>query len=637
MRIQDIDSHLESLKSEAIAATGVNPSLADQIALAAPPSPDMGDRGFPCFSLAPHLKTSPQNIAETVAQHLRDLLSDDDIVAQVSTAGPYVNFTLDPARLAVLVIGQALQDAHGFGQGSPRDTRWMIEFSAPNTNKPQHLGHVRNNLLGDCVSSILEFSGLQITRVNLINDRGIHICKSMVAYELFSDGETPEDTGEKGDHFVGRYYVRFNREFADEYDAWQDTDQAEQRFQSWLDDEASIKWREKFADEPTRLRHKFFDHYENTYFNGDSDLGKLARTRLRQWEDGHEETLELWKRMNRWVLDGFDETYERLGIEFDRVYLESETYESGKELVREGLEKGLFATDESGAVVCDLEPLGLQGKKVLLRADGTTVYMTQDLGTADRRLRDYDPDHMVYVVGNEQEYHFDVLFRILAKLRPGLDERLHHLSYGMVELPEGKMKSREGKVVDADDLMDAMVELADEAIAQRYGDLDEDERKRRAEVIGLAALKFYVLDFGPRTTVQFDPQRSIDFQGRTGPYCLYSYARIASLERRLGGWPQLDDDALSALGTDKEMKVVRTLQTWPDTVETAATQLNPGRITEYLFELCSAFSSLYNDPDHRLVELQGERRQGLLLLAKATQHTIAAGLDLLGIPTLEEM
>ena len=656
MRIQDIERYLEQSKNDAIEAVGVDGDVARDIALAAPPQPEMGDRGFPCFALAPVLKTSPQEIAEDVADRLRDLVADDDLIADVSTAGPYVNLSFDKARLSSIVVGQALQQGDRFGHGSAQmtvdsdddalpesisGTHWMVEFSAPNTNKPQHLGHVRNNLLGDTVSGVLDFAGNTVTRVNLINDRGIHICKSMLAYELFGDGETPESTGKKGDHFVGDYYVLFNQKFGAEYDEWQETDAATTTFQNWLDSPDSADARDEFGDDESALREAFFADYENDYFNDESDLGRQARQMLNRWEDGDDEVVELWNRMNRWVIEGFDETYDSLDVEFDRVYFESDTYQKGREIVDEGLESGLFETDYDGAVICNLEKVGLEGKKVLLRADGTTVYMTQDLGTAVLRFEEYEPDRMVYVVGDEQEYHFDVLFRILAELRPELEGRLHHLSYGMVELPEGKMKSREGKVVDADDLLDEMQQLADSAVDERYSDLDDDKRKERAEAIGLAALKYYILDFAPRTTVQFDPERSIDFQGRTGPYCLYGYARIESLKRRIGGWPELDDSgrqqALESLGTQREMEVIRTLQRWPAAIDGACDQLNPGRITEFLFELCSAFSSLYNDDDHRIVDIDGPRRDGLLLLANAVQHNLAAGLGILGIPTLEEM
>lgn len=640
MRIDELSAHLERLKTEAIAATGVDADVAADIAWAAPPDPSMGDQGFPCFALARHLKKAPPLIATDVADHFRDLAADLDVIAEVSTAGPYLNIRFDSSEVAQLVIDQVLSDGDRFGADDGRGTA-MIEFSSPNTNKPQHLGHVRNNLIGDAVSRILDFAGHEVTRVNLINDRGIHICKSMLAYERFGDGETPDDTGEKGDHFVGRYYVLFNTKFQDEYRQWQSTDEAAEQFRQWLDSPESKRAKKEHGDDEKVLEKAFFDHFENTYFNTLSDLGGQASAMLRRWEEGHDETVALWRQMNQWVFDGFDTTYARFGIEFDRVYRESETYELGRQVVEQGLEDGLFYRRDDGAIVCDLSTVGLSGEKVLLRDDGTTVYMTQDLGTAITRFEEYDPDQMIYVVADEQNYHFDVLFRILGALKEDLKDRFHHLSYGMVELPEGKMKSREGTVVDADDLLSEMESLARQAVDERYADLADNEAHTRARVIGLAALKYYVLDFAPRTTVQFDPQRSIDFQGRTGPYCLYGYARIASLGRRVQGWPDLDakarQDALHALGTQREMDVIDLLRQWPDTVRSAADQLNPGRVAEFLFELCSAFASLYNDADHRVVDLDGPRRQGLLLLSRSVQQTLANGLRLLGIPTLDEM
>ncbi len=632
MHIEEIEAHLVKSKNAAITAADVDPQVAQDIALAPPPDPAMGDRGFPCFALARHLRKSPAIIATEIADFIRENLDDNDIISEVTTAGPYVNLRLNPARLSNIVLGQALLEKESFGSRSDRDDRkhFMVEFSAPNTNKPQHVGHVRNNLIGDAISRILSATGQRITPVNLINDRGIHICKSMLAYELFGNGETPASSGEKGDHLVGRYYVLFNQKITEEYSAWQKSDEAEARFQEWLD-----------ASESEGSRETFFAQYSDKFFNAESELGQQAREMLRKWEEGDPAVVELWKTMNAWVIAGFDETYERLGVSFEHVYLESQTYELGKSIVEEGLKADKFDKLPDGAIVCDLEKVGLEGQKVLLRGDGTSVYMTQDLGTAVTRFDEYDLDQMIYVVGDEQQYHFDVLFRILAFLRPELEGRLQHLAYGMVELPEGKMKSREGKVVDADDLLDEMEELARVAVGERYDDLDDEEIEHRARTIGLAALKYYILDFAPRTTVHFDPAQSIDFQGRTGPYCLYSYARISSIERRLQGWPELDEEkrteALGSLHSELELALIRHLQQWPYTIELAAEQLSPSRITEYLFHLSKAFSTLYNDPQHRIVDIEGPRRDGLLYLSQAVQYTIGAGLQLLGIPTLNEM
>lgn len=641
MRIAQIESHLIALKDQALAAFEIPAEIASQITLANPPDPAMGDRGFPVFLLARHLRKGPPQIAAQLAEHLQGVIENDPLIDAVSADGPYVNLRINPAQLANIVTSQALELGDDFGRDVLDPHKIMIEFSAPNTNKPQHLGHVRNNLIGDSVARILDFAGHHVTRVNLINDRGIHICKSMLAYQRFGQGETPESAGMKGDHLVGKYYVRFDQEFRQEYRAWQSTDEAEERFASWLATPESKDARKAHGDDSDALKKAFFADFKDTYFNTLSELGGDARQMLRDWEAGDPDTVALWKTMNQWVFDGFDETYSRLGVHFDRVYYESNTYKLGKSIVEEGLKQRKFKKLDDGAVVCDLEALGLQGQKVLLRGDGTSVYMTQDLGTALARFDEYDVERMIYVVGDEQNYHFDVLFRILAMLRPELEGNLNHLSYGMVELPDGKMKSREGRVVDADDLMNEMEALAAAAVAERYPELSDDDKTHRARVIGLAALKYFILDFSPRSTVQFDPQKSIDFQGRTGPYCLYSYARISSIARKLGGWPELSDQArdtaLKSLSTDLELAVIRQLQDWPRTIEAAATQLSPGRITEALFNISKTFSTLYNDADHRIVDLEGPRRDGLILLARAVQNTLGAGLAILGIETLDEM
>jgi arginyl-tRNA synthetase len=607
MRILDIEARVEALKNEALEEMDVPDEAIAEIHVGKPPQPDMGDRGFPCFVLARHLRKAPPVIAGEVAEKVREQLVETDIIEEVRAVGPYVNVVFSRPKLAQTVISEALDDPCFGGQTADAPTHWMVEYSAPNTNKPQHLGHVRNDLLGYAVAQIGDWAGNDVTRVNLINDRGIHICKSMLAYKKWGEGETPDSAGVKGDHLVGKYYVLFNQKFSAEYASSQTT----------AEDKAD-------------------------YFNRDSELGAEAKAMLRAWEAGDEATVDLWKTMNQWVFDGFDQTYERLGIEFDHVYKESETYKLGKDVVLEGLETGDFEQLDDGAVVCDLEKLGLQGQKVLLRSDGTSVYMTQDIGTAIERFKDYELDQMIYVVGNEQDYHFQVLFKVLGLLKPELAGRLMHLSYGMVDLPDGKMKSREGTVVDADDLMDEMEALAREAVVERWPELAADEADMRARSIGMAALKYYILDFNPRTTVNFDPKKSIDFQGRTGPYCLYSYARIQSIGRKLGGWPDHDDagrkTCLKALSSDLEMELVRQLQEWPTVAASAAHDLDPSKVTEHMFNLCKSFSTLYNDDAHKIVDIDDEaRRDGLLYLSSAVAATLQKGLGLLGIDTLEEM
>ena len=637
MNVQEIEAYLNALKDNGLKSLGVDAETAESIKLAPSPNLEMGDVGFPCFALAKSLRKGPPQIATELAVKIQESLQDE-LVAEALAVGPYVNFRYNPAKLAAIVVGEALAKGADYGRDVAKNpSHFMVEYSAPNTNKPQHLGHVRNNLLGAAVSKILGFAGNRVTRVNLINDRGIHICKSMLAYKLFGEGETPESSGIKGDHLVGKYYVRFENAFQDEYSGWLETGAAAERFQTW---KATQPAKEIAGLEDSDLQKRFRKDFKDTYFNTESSLGAQAREMLLAWEAGDTAVVELWKTMNSWVFKGFDQTYERLGVGFDKVYYESQTYLLGKDLVLKGLQDQKFKQLDDGAIVCDMEPLGLQGQKVLLRRDGTSVYMTQDLGTAMARFDEHDIDNMVYVVGDEQDYHFQVLFKILEVLRPELAGKLEHLSYGMVLLPEGKMKSREGKVVDADDLMDYMTEIAAEAIQERH-EISSEEVEKRAPVIGFAALKYFILDYHPRSSIQYDPAKSIEFEGRTGPYCLYSYARIQSIKRKSGGWPELSADkevaALSALGTELEMAVVRELKEWPSIVELAARQLDPSKVTEHAHKLAKTFSTLYNDPGHKVLEAEETRRNGLLLLAKAVAECIKTSLELVGIQTLEEM
>jgi arginyl-tRNA synthetase len=638
LKISDIEAALNDAKNKALAALEIPPEVASDIALADSPNPEMGDVGFPCFALAKHLRKAPPLIAKEVAEQI----SPGGLIAEVVLAGPYVNFRLDGDAIAEVVVGQALSEGVAFGAGFIEEAeKWMVEFSAPNTNKPQHLGHVRNDLLGATVASILDFAGHEVIRANLINDRGIHICKSMLAYKKWGDGETPESSGEKGDHLVGKYYVMYGQKFKEEYATWASSDAADAAFAQWKRLQSPKDVAQKADDE---LRSDFLSGHEDTYFNRGSILGAETKKMLLDWEAGEQTVVELWELMNSWVFAGFDETYESLGVQFDRVYRESETYLLGKDIVTNALAGGKLEALDDGAVVFDLDKIGMEGQKVLLRSDGTSVYMTQDLGTAMSRFDEYDLDRMVYVVGNEQDYHFNVLFGVLDTLREGLGERLFHLSYGMVNLPEGKMKTREGTVVDADDLVAEMVALASEETQARYVEagLSDDELQRRARSIGLAALKYYILDYNPRTTVQFDPKKSIDFQGRTGPYLLYSYARINSIAREADGFPELSGEdlstALRALGTDLEMAVVKELQDWPRMVALAARQLDPSKVTEQLFRIAKAFSTMYNDrANHKIIEVPSPRKEGMLLLSKAVSNALATGFSLLGIEPLEEM
>ncbi len=645
LKIAHLRPHVLAQIRPALEALG----LPTDIALAPSPNPEMGDLGFPCFPFAKIARKAPQAIAQEIAEAIQP----DDLIEAIVAVGPYVNFRFNPTAITGIVIQEALQEGFG-GGGIPESERhhWMIEYSAPNTNKPQHLGHVRNNVIGCSASRILEFAGHTVTRVNLINDRGIHICKSMLSYAQNGKGATPESTGIKGDHFVGDWYVQFERDLATEYAGWLETDAAQQAFTNWQGSRAGKQAMEAQqkgkGGDPWAV---FSKGHRQSWFNTDSSLGREAREMLLRWEDGDEETVALWRTMNQWVFDGFDATYKRLGVTFDRVYHESQTYLLGKEIVDQGLKDGVLHSLEDGAVVFDLEKIGKTGQKVLLRSDGTSVYMTQDLGTAVQRFEDVGIDRMAYVVADEQTYHFEVLFGVLGALREKLKGACHHLSYGMVHLPEGKMKSREGKVVDADDLMDGMRDLALEEIHAReaanaesrpdHVPLEEAEARHRAEVIGQAALKYYLLNFTPQATITFDPQRSIDFLGQTGPYCLYACARVKSLLRKSDQPVSPDSwsaESAALLGSPLEAAVIRELQAFPTVVNFAAAHHDTSKIADQVYRIAKTFSSLYNDREHQIVgNPDAALGAARLLLATAVARTIATGLSLLGIETLDSM
>jgi arginyl-tRNA synthetase len=640
--IDSLRAHVETRLQEALRQVELDPALPT---FAPPPNPEMGDYGLPCFAWAKAARKAPAAIAQQVAA----ALGPDEVIGEVQAAGPYVNLRLRPERVAQVVLGQALAQGEQFGwqpAGADAPTV-MVEYSSPNTNKPQHLGHIRNNLLGFSVSTLLAAAGAKVIRANLVNDRGIHICKSMLAYLRWGHGATPESAGQKGDHLVGHYYVLFEKHFSAEYRAWLDSPEAPVRLEQWLQSPAgrgAAQAAEKDANAPAPAE-VFRSEYKQEFFNRESELGAAAREMLRQWEAGDEATVALWRTMNGWVMDGFKATYERLGVAFDRYYFESDTYLLGKQIVEDGLASGVFERTADGAVFFDLTRMGLTGRKVLLRSDGTSVYMTQDLGTAAARFDEYALQRLVYTVADEQEYHFKVLFGVLGALRPQLSDACVHLSYGMVHLPEGKMKSREGTVVDADDLMQEMHNLALGEIEQRAqvsGEaLSAEQAALRAERIGLAALKYYLLAFTPKATITFDPKKSIDFLGQTGPYCLYAYARVQSLLRKYGErLPEGPEatDAIALLQSPLEQAVVRELSTWPTTVAFAARTADPSKVAEHVWKIAKSFASLYNDREHAILACpEPALKIARLLLAKAVGNAVHSGLTLLGIETLEQM
>lgn len=558
----------------------------------------VGDRTIVCFPLTRHSKAAPEATADALGKAMVD--AEGPVVGYNVVKG-FLNLEIDRAYWSEWLAGEAADSRYGLApKGSAPHV--MVEYSSPNTNKPLHLGHLRNNFLGHSVSRILEARGHTVTKVQIVNDRGIHICKSMVAWRRFGQGETPESSGLKGDKLVGKYYVAFDQAYKAEV--------AERKAAGFPDQEA--------------------EH--------DAPILVEARKTLLLWEQGDAETVALWKTMNGWVYDGFETTYATMGVAFDKLYYESDTYLIGRDRVREGLEKGVFEQTEDGAVWVDLTAEGLD-RKLLLRGDGTAVYMTQDIGTALLRFQDYpDLDRQVYTVGNEQEYHFKVLFLVLAKLGFAQAERCHHLSYGMVELPEGKMKSREGTVVDADDLMEEMFTIARE-IAQEAGKLDGLDADAQREVfqrVGLSALKYFLLKVDPKKNMMFDPKASIDFYGNTGPFILFNYVRGRSVLRKAEaeGKP-VDCQGMALAGAD-EMELIGLLHALPEVIDEAAESYNPSLVANWCYDLTKAYSSYYQD--HSILGADDAGAGALrLVLTERFTRALSTGMFLLGVALPERM
>lgn len=632
-------AHRVASAFEALAAAGA------MVVLQRPPRPEMGDYAVACFPLAKILRRSPAQIAEQVAA----AIAPDELVVEAYGEGGFLNLRLDSGRLARVVIGEVLSN-----EAPALDSdghRFFVEYSSPNTNKPLHLGHVRNNVLGLAVCRMLRRAGHTVHSVSLVNDRGVHICKTMLAYQKWADGATPSGAGVKGDHFVGDLYVSFAKHFGEEYETWLASPNGHERYQSWR---ASLEARDAGKSEKAKAdvsQRAFEKSFEDTYFNELSALGRETRELLRRWEDADGEVRDLWQQMNQWVFNGFEATYERMGVRFDSVDYESETYLRGRAVVEQELADGHFHRLDDGAVVCDYDKLGIGSvktpHKVLLRGDGTTVYMTQDLGTALARHETLGFDRLVYVVADEQRHHFNVLFALLGLLRPELADACHHLSYGMVNLPEGRMKSREGTVVEADDVFDEMASLATAELRKRAaggrahaarGD-DDDEIERRAEVIGQAAIKFYLLSVNADSSMTFDPSKSIDFLGRTGPYCLNAYARTRQLLAKAGGRPKDDTAVLERLVSEREQTVVRALWTMPSEFARAVASFDPSKIALATYEIARAFNQLYTDKDgHPIVGCNDpDLRAARLAMVDAVGSAIRSGLYVLGIDVLEQM
>jgi len=511
-----------------------------------------GDITIVVFSLLKFIKGNPFEIASRLGEYITE---HSKIVIQFNVVKGFLNLVISDNYYVEFF--NSISNGSNFGFVETEQDAIMVEYSSPNTNKPLHLGHIRNNLLGYAVAEILSASGKKVYKTQIINDRGIHICKSMVAWTKFGKGETPENTGLKGDKLVGNYYVKFDKEYKKEIQVLINTGLSEE---------------EAKKSAPILME---------------------AQEMLRKWEAGDDTTVTLWKTMNQWVYKGFDESYAALGVNFDTNYYESNTYLLGKEVVAEGLEKGVFYKKEDGSVWIDLTDEGLD-EKIVLRADGTAVYMTQDIGTAIQRIKDFpDIRGLVYTVGNEQDYHFKVLFLILKKMGYEWAKNLHHLSYGMVDLPEGKMKSREGTVVDADDLMKEMTTTAGD-ISQELGKLDgysDQEKSKLYKTIGLGALKYFILKVDPKKRILFDPKESIDFNGNTGPFIQYTYARIQSILRKANF--DTKHDVLNSILHPKEKELIKLLQNYPTIIQNAADNLSPALIANYTYELVKGYNSFY--------------------------------------------
>src|SRR6056300_1633627 len=559
-----------------------------------------GDVTLVVFSLLRYIKTNPVSLSEQLGTYLK---TQTDWVTDFNVVKGFLNLNIADAYYvqALNVITQTPQ----YGHVSPTSNSvYLIEYSSPNTNKPLHLGHVRNNLLGYAVAQILEASGKRVLKTQIINDRGIHICKSMVAWKHFGEGETPDSSGLKGDALVGKYYVAFDKAYKEEVAAL---------VASGMEQASAEK---------------------------ETSLLKAAQEMLIRWESGDDEVVTLWKKMNAWVYKGFEETYKRMGVSFDSYYYESDTYLLGKDVVAKGLEQGVFFKKEDGSVWIDLTDEGLD-EKIVLRSDGTAVYMTQDIGTAIQRVADYpDVNGMVYTVGNEQDYHFKVLFLILKKLGFSWAQQLFHLSYGMVDLPSGKMKSREGTVVDADDLITEMASTA-ERISEDLGKLSgytQEQKDSLYHTIGMGALKYYILKVDPKKRILFDPKESVDFQGNTGPFMQYTYARIQSILRKA-------DFDTSVLPTfegqesflhEKEVALLKQLFLFPETIQLAAQNYSPALVANYTYDLVKAFNSFYQN-----VSILGESNEELkvfrVALSRKVAQVIQDALGLLGIEVPERM
>ena len=595
-----IDKDLQIAVSEALKSLYNIDLATESVVLQKTKKEFEGDYTIVVFPFVKQARKSPEAVANELGGAVKASLPQ---VADFNVIKGFLNFSICDDYWKSFTDSIANDSTIGLKKDDTNAAPVVIEYSSPNTNKPLHLGHIRNNLLGWSVAQLLTANGRNVKKVNLVNDRGIHICKSMLAWLRYGNGETPESSGMKGDHLVGKYYVEFDKHYKEE------------------------------------IRELIDKGVEEEQAKKEAPLMVEAQKMLKRWEEGDKEIRSLWEKMNGWVYAGFDETYKKMGVGFDKIYYESNTYLLGKELVQKGLDMGVLFRKEDGSVWCDLTDAGLD-QKLLLRKDGTSVYMTQDLGTALLRHNDFGADQLIYVVGNEQDYHFQVLKIILGRLGFDWADKVYHLSYGMVELPNGKMKSREGTVVDADDLIEEMEKTAEEMCRERgkNDEMSADELKELYHILALGALKYFILKVDPTKTMLFNPAESIDFNGNTGPFIQYTYARIRSIVRKAVGEKGLDLTANcgNVAINEKEREVIKMLHDMPAVVEQAAASYSPAMIANFTFDLAKAFNSFYQDTPI-LRETDSNRMLFLVQLCAAVSNSIKNMMWILGIEVPEKM
>ncbi len=582
------------------------------VVLQVPPKPEMGDLAFPLFAYAKAFSKAPNVLAQELSARINAISEDPNANkpdGEAFALGPYMNVRVNMDSVVSQMYGKIKSSGASYGHSNLlEDRKVMIEFSCPNTNKPLHLGHVRNDCIGQSMSQILKACGANVMKVNLINNRGVHICKSMLAYQKFGNGETPQSSGIKGDHLVGNYYVRFAQWEAQE-----------------LKKDTKANMAKGMSEEDAKALAK-----------KENGPDMEAQAMLRKWEQGDPQVMDLWRLMNGWTLDGVAKTYERTGISFDKYYYESDTYKLGKDKVLEGLGRGIFQKADDGSVYIDNSDIGLD-RKILLRRDGTSIYITQDIGTAINRHEDWPFDSLIYVVASEQNYHFKVLFHVLDKLGYSWAKDLHHLSYGMVFLPEGKMKSREGTVVDADNLIDDLTKMAKEQILEKGREDDLDDVDDTAHKIALGALNYYILQFNPNKDFVFNPKESLSFNGNTGPYLQYMGARISSMLRKYDETAYHDvafNPAVLSLEDEREM--LKMLASFPEVVGKACTQYDPSIVCAFLYDLSKKFSHWYHD-NQILKADTPELVKARVSLCEMVLQVMKNAFDLVGIPFLEKM